>query len=316
LLTVQVAGTWAVLVLASDRDDLAAFLGRAAVVAVAVHALANVAELGALLGRVPATVHVGPAAVTLEVFVYGAIPRLTGFVADPTRAGWTFLVLGWLVAAGEHRPALRRSTLAIVGVLIAATLSRSAMLGAATTIGMVALTRRRLRLRAGWLVAASACAAALAVALYWVPSGSERYLDTLEPLAGRFSASEASASEHVTLIARGLEEATSSPGRFALGVGYGNSYLVLQDVFPGNAYGNFHSLYVTMLAECGIVALLAVVVLLGWPLVEGGALRPLVAGAAVLNVFYQVNADPTFWLVLALAWMASENPASRTPPRG
>lgn len=316
LLTAEIGGTWLVAVLAGDRAGFAATLARGAAVAIALHAAASVVEAGALVGWAPDELRVGSADISLQPLLYETIPRLTGLVGDATRAGWTFLVLAWLVVAGERRAAVRRVAVALAVALIVMTLSRSALLASAATLGIVALTRRRLHLPVGSLVTACALAAALAGALYLLPARGVWHADTFEPLVGRFSTSEASAGEHLLLVGRGLDEATSSASRFVFGLGYGNAYTVLQDRFPGNPYGNFHSLYVTMLAESGIVALLCILVLIGWPLVLGGAWRPLVAGAAVLNVFYQINAEPAFWFVLALAWAASEGPAPRTQRRG
>jgi O-antigen ligase len=79
---------------------------------------------------------------------------------------------------------------------------------------------------------------------------------------------------------------------------------VLQDIYPGHRYSNFHSLYVTFFAESGLVALLCILLLFAVPLVRGGRYRALVAGAAVFNVFYQAHAEPQFWVILALAWLA------------
>jgi len=316
LLSAQVAGTWMVVVLALDLEDLIALLARASVVAVALHLVATFAQLGTIFGDVPLTVRVGTVALSLEPLTYGVIPRFTGLVGDATRAGMSLLVLGWFIAIGEQRPALRRTALVAVAVMLVATLSRSALLGAATTLALVALSRRKWELPVGSLVTASVLAVVLAGALYLAPAAPVRPFDALEPLAGRFSTSEASASEHVLFIGRGLDEATSSVQRFTMGLGYGNSFTVLQDRFPGNPYGNFHSLYVTMLVESGIAALLCVVVLLGWPVVRGGSWRPLIAGAAVLNVFYQTNAEPAFWFVLALAWIATEVPEAKQLRQG
>ncbi len=316
LLTAQVVATLAVVVLTADRAGFLALLGRASVIAVAMHYVAAAAQIGTILGDVPTTLELGFATVWLEPYVYGIVPRFSGLVADPTRAGWALIVLGWFIAIGERNDVLRRVAIAAVAIALVATLSRSALLGAATMLGLVALTRRKWQLPSRSIVAGGVFAAILGGALFALPAGPVRVVDALEPLAGRFSVSEASASEHILLIERGLDEATSSVPRFAVGLGYGNSFLVLQDRFPGNPYGNFHSLYVAMLVESGIVSLLCVVILVGWPVVRGGSWRPLIAAAAVLNVFYQTNAEPTFWFVLALAWTATALPAPRTPPTG
>ena len=112
------------------------------------------------------------------------------------------------------------------------------------------------------------------------------------------------------LIARGIGEATSSVPRLAIGLGYGSAYTVLQDVFPGNRYASFHSLYVTIFAESGIIALLSILLMFGVPLVRGGPYRALVAGAAVFNLFYQSHTDPAFWAILTLAWLSLPPPST------
>jgi hypothetical protein len=126
----------------------------------------------------------------------------------------------------------------------------------------------------------------------------------VSPAAARLSVNEGSAQSHVALIERGLDEATASIPRVIFGLGYGTSYLVLQDVFPGNRYGNFHSLYVTMFAEAGIVALLVSLILLVWPIVRGGPWQTILIAAVVFNIFYQTTTEPAFWFVLAAAWIA------------
>jgi hypothetical protein len=132
------------------------------------------------------------------------------------------------------------------------------------------------------------------------------------PIAGRLSTSEGSAQSHVQLLERGISEATRSVSRAFFGLGYGNSYAVLQDVFPANRYGNFHSLYVTMFAEAGIFALLLTLAAMTGPLVGGGVWRPLIAGTWAFNIFYQTTTEPIFWFVLALAWVTMPRYSFRT----
>lgn len=317
LLSAEIAGTWAVVVLIADRDDLPSLFGRAAVWAIALYVVADVGQLGAMFNRLPTELRAGTVTFSLETVAYeGVVPRLSGLVADPNRTGWVLLVTAWFLATGERRRGLRTAGLLATAGLIMMTLSRSTLLASATAIGLVAVTRRRMRVRAGSLVTASVLSAVLGAAMFLIPAAGPQRFDALKPLAGRFSSDEASASEHVMLLERGLEEATSSVGRFALGMGYGNAYMVLQDRFPGNAYANFHSIYVSLLAESGIVAFLCIVVLIGWPLARGGPWRPLVAAAAVFNVFYQTSTEPAFWLVLVLAWSVSETRVPTAPLQG
>jgi len=199
---------------------------------------------------------------------------------------------------------LRRTALTLVVVFLAATISRSASLGAVALVVTATLTRRP-RVPPGVLVGAGLLTAAVVATFLVDPRGSTRVAHLFtSPVLGRLSSTEGSARGHLALIERGLTDATESMDRAAFGVGYGNAYLLLQDVFPGNRYGNFHSLYVSMLVESGVVALLATLALLLVPLSMGRDWRPLIAAAIVFNLFYQTNTEPGFWFVVAAAWLA------------
>jgi hypothetical protein len=78
---------------------------------------------------------------------------------------------------------------------------------------------------------------------------------------------------------------------------------VLQDILPGIRHANFHSLYVTLLAESGVFALVLGLVLLVAPLWRSPRLAPLFLGLMVINISYQTTLEPLFWLVVALGWL-------------
>ena len=189
---------------------------------------------------------------------------------------------------------------------------------AAMATGVVAwLESRHFRLNRSVLLAASMV---VAITSGWLLVNGEfrpAFVRTVEPLAERFSPREASLNEHFHLLGRGVEEATRSVSRASIGFGYGNAYLFLEDVFPDTKYGNYHSLYVSMLAEAGVLALLLSLVLLFYPLLLPGPFRALVAGLILFNVFYQATAEPSFWFALAMAWLtarAAHHPKPRPEP--
>jgi hypothetical protein len=78
---------------------------------------------------------------------------------------------------------------------------------------------------------------------------------------------------------------------------------VVVDFFgDDNKYGNFHCLYVTVLAETGLLAFMVLIFLLGYPIIgRAGALSTMIA-IMIFNVSYQSHMEPIFWLVLALVW--------------
>jgi hypothetical protein len=303
LLVGHVSGTFVVALLAADRDDLKHVLSKGALLALAIFVVFDAMEALWWLDKFSETLHVGTVLINLGNFQsLGEIPRLPGPVADANRAGLVLLVYGALIVAGERRAWVRRLSLTLITVLLLATISRSALLGAGALIVMSILTRRSIP--AVPVVAAVVVMAALTAYLLTHPRVLEHATAVAQsPLGQHLSGGRGSASGHVELIERGFVEATSSVPRSLIGLGFGNSFLILQDVFPGNRYGNFHSLYVTMFAESGIFALLLTLVLLSTPMIGGGPWRPVVAAAILFNVFYQTTSEPVFWYVLAVAWM-------------
>jgi O-antigen ligase len=240
------------------------------------------------------------------------LPRLAGPVNDANRGGFVLVFYLVVLSAAELRPWVRRLAIAFAVIFLALTFSRSAILAAAATLSLALLTRRQ------WFSPRFALAASIALvcaALFLLARPSTfRQIDAVlqSPAASRLSANEGSAQSHLALIQRGFAEATRSLRRSAVGLGYGDSYLVLQDVFPANRYGNFHSLYVTMFAEAGILALILTLVMMGAPLVAGGPWRAMIAGTFAFNVFYQTTTEPVFWFILACAWLTMP-PGAWTP---
>lgn len=292
-------------------------------------ALASGAELGIALAFVftaaqlvaffggTRVVHLGPVSVDLTPLVYaGVVPRVSGQVQDPNRAGLLLLFYVFLIARGREPGLRRRFGMAAGLLLLLLTLSRSAILGSLAAGTVAFLTSRHARVSRPVLLAATVLIGGGAAVLLARPGARAGVEAGLHPLRSRLSLSESSAETHVYLISKGLEEATASVHRATLGVGYGDAFTVLQDVFPGNRYGNFHSLLVTLFAEAGVVALLLGVVLMGYPLLRPGPYLPMIAALWVFDLFYQANADPDFWLILALAWITSRQLSLRPRPHG
>lgn len=315
LLVGQVAGTFTVALLAGDRDDLARVLARGALLSLAVFVVFNAMEALWWIDRFSETLRFGPVLISLGNFQsLGEIPRLPGPVADANRAGLVLLVNGALIVAGEKRSWVRRLAISLITLLLLATISRSALLGAAALITLSILQRRSIP--AVPVVAVLVGIAALMAYLLTHPRVLDKATAIAQsPLGQHLSGGRGSASGHVELIERGFVEATSTVPRSLIGLGFGNSYLVLQDVFPGNRYGNFHSLYVTMFAESGVFALLLTLTLLLTPMIAGGPWRPVVAATILFNIFYQTTSEPVFWYVLAVAWMTMPLAPRRVPVR-
>jgi uncharacterized protein YqgC (DUF456 family) len=111
-----------------------------------------------------------------------------------------------------------------------------------------------------------------------------------------------SGGDHLQLIQRGLETWSSSSHTVIAGIGFAGAPRFLGDFFGDNKYGNFHSLYVSVLAELGLPAFLLFMILLGYPLIGRKGAVSCIAAIATFNLALQSYMEPVFWVVLALVW--------------
>jgi len=111
-----------------------------------------------------------------------------------------------------------------------------------------------------------------------------------------------SGGEHIELIRRGFETWSNSPRTVVAGIGFAGAPRVLGDIFGDSKYGNFHDLYVSVLAELGLPAFLLLMILLGYPMIGRRGTASCIAAIAIFNVFLQSYMEPLFWVALALMW--------------
>jgi hypothetical protein len=304
LLTAQILGALGVVALLPELQRSPSVMIPGVKLGVVLFALFDVLQSLVFLGRFPTELPIGPAVVHLVTSDYaGFVPRLSGSAFDPNRGGILLVTYLAILLLAERRPREQRGWwIALVLLLLLGTLSRSAALAVVVLLTVRALQRARLRAHPGaWLLGSCVVTAASAVLLF-SPGTRDTSLRVLEPLSRRVSLDEGSAQSHLALLRRGVADATSNVPTLAIGRGFGSSYVLLQDLFPGSRYGNYHSLYVSLFAESGILALLLVLPLTLVPAFRAGPYRPLVAAFAVFNVFYQLSTEPLFWFVIVLSW--------------
>jgi O-Antigen ligase len=123
-----------------------------------------------------------------------------------------------------------------------------------------------------------------------------------------------SGESHVLLIQRGFDTWLTSTKTVFAGIGYAAAPKVLGDFFGNDKHGNFHDIYVTVLAEMGLPAFVILMFFLGYPIISRKGTVPCIAAIMVFNVSYQTHTEPVFWLVLALVWSyeRKEKPMSRS----
>lgn len=316
LLVVQVGLVVAVGYAVALRPDPAAILVRGAVLGLGLTAAANGAQLllwfqGDLWPELLARV------ISLEPGNYfGVIPRLTGLSHDPNLGGLLTLTYLALIQILAPRQAPRSGWVTAGAIMLVLTLSRSAILAAAVYGAVRWWGGRDLRVTAASLGGLAALSAAATTVVLLSPGVWDGVVAVAEILGMRFSPGEGSASEHAILFVRGIEVATAGVKQALVGVGYGAGYVLVQDIFPGNEYGNFHSLFVTFFAEAGTPALLVSVAIFVHLLLHGGSYRSIIAALVVFNLFQQAHTEPNLWLLLLLAWSGIVGSASWARPPG
>ena len=328
-LLIMIGGTCTVLLLCRDRANMPALLAAGARVGIVLFALFDVLQLLAWREVVPMRLPEAAPMLQLSPDLYaGIVPRLSGMVLDSNRGGLLLVLFGWIIAADARESTARRGRapwwLALTALLLLCTLSRSAMLaaaGAAACAWWQGRAARRVVHRAvlpvtspalpTFRLALALLMAGFSAALLVSPPLRDAVVQAAAPLQQRFTVLEGSSQDHLRLIARGVATATQSLATVTQGIGYGSSHVVLQDFFPGDRYGNFHSVYVGIFAESGVFALVVVVLLIGVPLVRDGPFQPLVVALALFGLFYGALPEPAFWWSLALAWLSWAPSTSR-----
>lgn len=325
LLLAQAFGTAAVVVFIAMRPDPRAVLAKGAYAGIVVGALFCAAQIWLFLQGDAASEGAARGVLFLEPFTYGGfVPRLSGGSVDVNRGPLVFIIYLFLLLQFARASRWRTLAATVAIVCIFASLSRSAMLALLLLCVWVLLRRGRLSLSPRLAYRLALAGVAVVMAGFVFQGALVAASDTIGRVLQLRLLGDESAGIHAALFARAFEVGTASLHNAMLGIGFGNSNEVLQEFFPGDKYGNFHSLYLTLWVESGVVALGIGLLLLVYPFVRSDRYRPLVAALIGFNLFYQSTLEPTFWFVLALAWMGvaerrretvAREPRTRAMPR-
>ena len=245
-------------------------------------------------------------------------PRLSGFCVDANRAG--FILVMYLVLLDRFATKTRytRFLRFAIGFFILLAMSRSAMLcWFAYYVSSKEFWKHLMTRRAAFRVA-TLTIVCLVVGFVYRTQITELFelWQVSDVGSDRLSGEQGtSGGDHIQLIQRGLETWSSSTRTMVAGIGFAGAPRVLGDFFGDSKYGNFHSLYVSVLAELGLPAFLLFMILLGYPIIGRKGAAPCIAAIAVFNLALQSYMEPLFWLALALAW-SFERKGRKTPSRG
>ncbi|MGA8274473.1 MAG: O-antigen ligase family protein [Candidatus Sulfotelmatobacter sp.] len=241
-------------------------------------------------------------------------PRLSGSCLDANRAGFILVMYLALLDRFASRTRYTRFLHFALAFFVLLTLSRSAMLCWFAYYFFSKAFWNRLTTRR---VAFTAATIAIVASLFCFAYRKE-IADLLElwevsdMMSSRLSGEEGSSGgDHLELIQRGFDTWSTSTHTIVAGIGFAGAPRVLGDFFGDDKYGNFHCLYMTVLAELGLPAFVLFLILLGYPIVGRKGIASCIAAIAVFNVPYQSHMEPIFWVVLALVW--SYEPKNRGP---
>lgn len=231
------------------------------------------------------------------------IPRLSGPIVDPNRAGFVLVMYLFLLDRFTRRSRYTNFLRFAIAIFILLAFSRSA---AICWLLYNIWSKRFWRRLASRRVVAGLAASAIVCCIVFYEYQTEvedlfEVLKVSDVLANRLSGQEGSSGgEHIDLIRRGFDTWTATPHTLVAGIGLASAPKVLGDFFEDR--GNFHCLYVTVLAEIGLPAFLVLIVLLGYPMIGRKWTGACIVAIAIYNVPYQSHMEPMFWLALAILW--------------
>lgn len=232
-------------------------------------------------------------------------PTLSGTAYDANRSAFVLTMYLAMIDKYAANSRYRRLFRLAIPFLIFLTLSRSGALCWLTYYVFSRsfwshFTRRRMLVRVTPLIIVSL----LILITYQKQLGElAEAWEISDAVSAKMSMDPGSSGEsHVLLIERGLKTWLSSTKTVIAGIGYAAAPKVLADFFGDDKRGNFHSLYVTTLAEMGLPAFFVLLFILLYPIGGRNGVMQSIAAILVFNISYQTETEPMFWLMLSLLW--------------
>ena len=115
---------------------------------------------------------------------------------------------------------------------------------------------------------------------------------------------------HLHLIYDGIIKAFNDIKILILGSGYGTSFKLIEGYYwSGSKYGNYHSMYITSLVESGLINLISLIfITFILPFYNNirSKFQPFIFGLFFFNIFYQLNSEPLFWLIIMLCYKIND----------
>lgn len=302
LLFFNIFSAYALIKILSTRSDSEAIFVSAAKLGVWVFFLFDIAQgLNFYFGLTPP---LGAAVIDIVPPMYGDLAiRPSGFASDMNLGA--FILVTFFFWINRYANSGRIKTAYQMGALtlLALTLSRSGIFALAVMIltGWMYGVYQTGVLKMLKIIALLTIVGAIILVLCIFLFDMNNYAVLLEERLS-FS-SDDSGGIHFDLIKRGLDVFLHHP---FFGAGFGASYLDLVDFFEFDPYSNYHSLFMTSLAETGLFGFLSLMMILLVPLFNArkvSSYGPLLWALLAFNIFYQTIAAPIFWIILPFSWV-------------
>ena len=238
------------------------------------------------------------------------IPRLGGFSGDSNRGGFVLSFYTYILWVNREKINFSGFLLCLNLAMLFLTLSRSTYLLLFILFLSYALLFQRHLFNIEFM--AYLLIPLLVIIVGLIQMDNIGIIEIGPAIEERFSITSEkseSASIHFDLIAKGTKLILSDMKYFFLGIGHGVSYLLTDGYYwSGSKYGNFHSQYITIFIENGIIAFFSFSFLtIIYPLIKGrnNIYLPLLLSLIFFNIFYQLTSEPTYWLVILLFYKYS-----------
>ncbi|MBU3547854.1 hypothetical protein [Polynucleobacter sp. P1-05-14] len=229
----------------------------------------------------------------------GYAPRLTGLSMDPNRACLIFISLLFLIFLYQKEGNLKFALSFILVTLIYLSLSKSGILILIISIFYyLVIKSNRNETKKIVMILFLPAIFSLAILIFVNEINFGGFIsERISVVKG------SSAAVHYSLGEIASKTIVKSTSNFFIGNGFQASQNLLEAYFPNNKYANFHTLYLSLIAESGIFSLILMLIFLAFPVIRKSSIRPLLAAVIVFNIFYQSILDPVFWFICVLGYI-------------
>jgi hypothetical protein len=236
-----------------------------------------------------------------SVFSHFAV-RPSGYSLDPNRGSLLLICYSFIIYIFDNHSFKKTAVLWIASILVLLSLSKSSIISLFIFVSILFIQKT------GKMRYISKLSLYLILFFVVISLNYSRVNDILtqfqvsEIIVQRLSIdSGSSAAIHLAYIERGFDVLSSSIKNFFFGIGYSNARSVLMDL-DSTYYSNFHSIYITFLAEVGIIGFVLIMMIHFIPLFYAKKYIPIILALGFFNIFYQLSSEPLFWIILIMAW--------------